>query len=352
MTFTGLGPVTAQYTVAGDCGPKTLTRTFDVVNCTVYKIRWTVWLDENENAIREPGEIGTNAGTGLMDGLWANLVGPDGKVLQSMPVNMNGTYELFTKNAGSYTVRITNKQIGEGVTITNPARVLPGDWRYTGHNDGTPCVVPSCTDPDIITGVTVNAGNPEVSNLDFGILSPKILPLRLKSFHVVKVGKAARMEWTTDGMDESVRFETHRSKDAINWLAIGQIQVDPSKCETDISYNFKDSSPEGGVNYYRLKQLGANGKFVYSKIKTVQFNEVTERIVAFPNPTTGGVQLSGLAGNETIRVYDYYGKLILKKIASETIDKIDLSHFVTGTYHIVITDANGKVTGIKLLKRD
>jgi hypothetical protein len=63
--------------------------------------------------------------------------------------------------------------------------------------------------------------------------------------------------------------------------------------------------------------------------------EAKDNLTLYPNPTNGMINLKGLKGDETIRVLDYSGR-ILMEIKNST--EIDLSAFSTGIYVVQITD--------------
>jgi hypothetical protein len=67
----------------------------------------------------------------------------------------------------------------------------------------------------------------------------------------------------------------------------------------------------------------------------------------YPNPTTGIITIEGLTENHKTRIaiYTADGKLIMKKISYASLDKIDISNIVPGTYILTIN----KIT-IKIIK--
>lgn len=169
LSFTAnTGTVTIGYTVNGTCGTTTVNKEVEIEACTIYKVRGSVWLDNNANAINNTGENGTNGATVNHDGLWANLVNNSGEVVVSVPVSADGTYELSTIANGNYSVQITNAQVAKGVSVPASAQELPEGWEYTGHNqNGTPCTVPGCATPGVISGIVVNSA--DVNGNSFGI---------------------------------------------------------------------------------------------------------------------------------------------------------------------------------------
>ncbi len=127
-------------------------------------------MDNNSDAIKDPGELGTNGAISGNNGLWANLVDANNKVLSSVKVAVDGSYELPVLQNGTYSVHITNEKIGIGATIAPASDALPAGWKYTGNNrsNTSVCVIPSCVNPNLISGVVIN--NNDVEGLNFGIL--------------------------------------------------------------------------------------------------------------------------------------------------------------------------------------
>lgn len=174
LTFTGgmsAGSVVVRYTVAtSTCSNAFSEREISFEACTIYKIKGTVWVDENADAKMTAGEIGTNGAFGGSTGLWANLLDGTAKVIASVKVAADGTYELPVLQNGNYSVHITNEKIGVGASIPPSSNTLPAGWHYTGNNrsNSSVCVVPSCVNPNIISGVVLN--NSDITGLNFGIL--------------------------------------------------------------------------------------------------------------------------------------------------------------------------------------
>ena len=59
---------------------------------------------------------------------------------------------------------------------------------------------------------------------------------------------------------------------------------------TSVSFNYSatDSRPVKGLNYYRLKQVDFDGKFIYTAARLVKFDQLDEaKVKYYPNPTNG-----------------------------------------------------------------
>ena len=76
-----------------------------------------------------------------------------------------------------------------------------------------------------------------------------------------------------------------------------------------------------------------------SGIATSGMREIT----CYPNPVTASLQLSGLAGDETITIYDVVGKAVCKAQAENSVKELDFVTFENGIYFIEIRNADYKV---------
>lgn len=153
------GAVTVVFTYAAvdtagkeDPTPATVTMPFGTLT-----ISGTVWRDKNGSAagtfnnIFTAGEVGTNAG-----GLYANLIGGDGKVIKSVPVNTDGTY-VFIDLAGNQNGLTINLSTTAGTAgQTPPAAGIPAGWVNTS---------PLTQDP-------FNLISTSITGKDFGIEQP------------------------------------------------------------------------------------------------------------------------------------------------------------------------------------
>lgn len=354
LTFTGAGSVVLQYTITSACGvDKSIKRTFETEPCTLYKVKGKVWFDGDENAIIDVGENGTNTGAALIDGVWANLVAADSKVAQSVPVSHNGDYELATINSGTFAVRVTNQEIGKGTIIASTSENLPANWQYTGNNTGIPCVVPACADPGVISNIILDSGTPEVNNFDFGITN-RILPIKLVNFSAVKTGKTSTLTWTTAIEQNNSGFEIQRRVGNNNtWSRIGFVasSAEDGNSQSERGYRFIDHDPATGLNQYRLRQIDFDGRSSFSDIRTVQFSGVYTTLAVYPNPTSDVVKITGLSGNELIKVIDFTGRQLIRQPANGLTEEINLSRFGNGIYQIIITGKNGENNVFKVMKR-
>jgi hypothetical protein len=116
-----------------------------------------------------------------------------------------------------------------------------------------------------------------------------------------------------------------------------------------LDYQFTDSFPKKGINYYRAKLTTTDGTVIYSDLAStvlLQGNQFT----LFPNPV--GAQLTILSGelnDYEFKLYDAMGKLSLNKTFNGLINTMQLN-LLPGTYIGVITQKGKIVYSGKLYK--
>lgn len=98
------------------------------------------------------------------------------------------------------------------------------------------------------------------------------LSIQLTEFNGVKSDEAVKLNWETATETNNDYFTIERSADTESWEIISIIKGAGNSDHT-ISYNIWDSSPLKNTNYYKLKQTDFDGKFTYSRIISVDFNE-------------------------------------------------------------------------------
>ncbi|MEO0899425.1 MAG: T9SS type A sorting domain-containing protein [Bacteroidota bacterium] len=98
-------------------------------------------------------------------------------------------------------------------------------------------------------------------------------------------GRASLLSWATGSEQNNRGFMVERTLDVNqdDWEAVGF--VDGAGNSTNVStYEFIDSSPLSGENYYRLRQVDFDGGYDFSEIKSVYFDPLVE-VRLYPNPT-------------------------------------------------------------------
>ncbi|WP_460680586.1 S8 family serine peptidase [Mucilaginibacter koreensis] len=108
-----------------------------------------------------------------------------------------------------------------------------------------------------------------------------------------------------------------------------------------LTYQFTDSNPVKGLQYYRAMLTSANGAVIYSEPASAVLLQAGQFTV-YPNPAGSQITvLSGEGNSYAIKFYDVTGQLKLEKTFSELQNTVPLN-LIPGNYIYTISQ-NGKV---------
>jgi archaellum component FlaF (FlaF/FlaG flagellin family) len=142
-----------------------------------------------------------------------------------------------------------------------------------------------------------------------GFFSTFPLPIDLLSFAAIPepAAKRIRLEWITASETNNDYFSLERSSDGLNFEELNQVKGAGLSASLH-TYHAFDNRPLTGINYYRLKQVDLDGKYVYSKMVSVLHEQV--KLTLSPNPTDGkkiGILWNREVKEATIRIYNQTG---------------------------------------------
>jgi hypothetical protein len=106
----------------------------------------------------------------------------------------------------------------------------------------------------------------------------------VESPRVRKVTDGMEVLWHTATEHHCSHFEVERSSNGIDFHKIATVKGNGTTNEQHV-YSALDRNPLTGINYYRIKEIDRDDKFVLSKIITAQYDNFEVHV--FPNPTTG-----------------------------------------------------------------
>ena len=178
------------------------------------------------------------------------------------------------------------------------------------------------------------------------------LPVQFLYFNAIKQSKTvALLEWKTAQEINTVYYDVIRSTDAINFSFIGKVKAS-GNTNNVVTYNFIDNAPAKGLNYYRLKQADKDGRFTYTPIRVLKFDELDAGLVKYyPNPTNGilNMELTEAIKNEAkvITISNALGMVVsqLRLPANgNIIIPINFSKYAKGIYFIQLQTPNSNST--------
>jgi len=142
-------------------------------------------------------------------------------------------------------------------------------------------------------GHGANGGNGAKGAVIVSYLSPRILPIEFLYFDADydETSRSAKLSWSTAREWESSHFEIERAENDIkSWSKVGEMES-AGNSDIPLKYNFKDSflPNEGGIIFYKIKQVDLDGELTYSKTRAIQVQPIPRSFQwrVYPNPTTG-----------------------------------------------------------------
>ncbi len=208
------------------------------------------------------------------------------------------------------------------------------------------------------TNTATSATVPNVSQFSpwtmSGNASP--LPVELIDFNAKIATNSVELKWNTASEINNDYFVVQRSSNGKDFTDIGKVNGHGS---TNIiqSYQFDDSKPLIGNNFYRLNQVDFDGKNEYSHVVMVINNNITPiEIVIYPNPTADFVNILSKNEVENLNYTLYNGRGSIVSLTERTHQvskqqtKLNLQNLERGGYILKIVEGSS-VTYHKLIKK-
>ncbi len=158
------------------------------------------------------------------------------------------------------------------------------------------------------------------------------------------------IHWATQIEQNTDYFTIERSLDGVHFNELAK-QKAASYSEVESNYVYQDEKPNGGINYYRIKQVDQDGKVLYSKIVTANILSSQLTLQVYPNPASDQVSLhiNGLVAKPIhYTVYNYAGKAVISGQADNNLSSMRLtlntSFLSTGMYYLELTNGTNKIT--------
>jgi hypothetical protein len=281
------------------------------------------------NIFNDPDGGNVNNSTGLTNSIpnniYASLVNSSGTVIESVLVLTSGSFTFSSIAEDEYLVLISINQ--GNPTEPSPIVELPAGWSNTGEFNGPP---DSGIDSQIDgTSELINITS-DYSFFNFGIKSATALPIDLISFTGNIFQNQIKLTWKVANESNFSHFEIERSIDASAFEKIGKVNSTNEISEA-INYDYFDKQTKNyKLIYYRLKMVDLDGKFKFSKVIFVKFDEIIAHILV-ENPVQ----------NAQFKVFANLDKPLFSLINS-TGNRVEtsFSEEKNGVFHIKLQDAS------------
>jgi hypothetical protein len=174
------------------------------------------------------------------------------------------------------------------------------------------------------------------------------LPITLTGFTAQRNRCVANLKWTTATEQNSKHFEVQHSTDGVRFTTVGVV---PSSGNSNIEkhYNFSINLNNQN-NFFRLQMVDFDGSSKFSPTLSVTTNCSSNIITLFPNPTRNTVTITGLSGDNQLRLLDNLGQVLKIIKTTNHTETINVSTLPSGTYVIQIVQKNEVIKNIKVIK--
>ena len=198
-------------------------------------------------------------------------------------------------------------------------------------------------DVDIPSGAYITLGN---SN------SSMPLPIELLDFSARLNGDNSTVDlnWSTATETNNDHFIVERAGEDLRFEPILKVKG-AGNSSTVQYYNDKDTDPETGTNYYRLKQVDFDGTYSYSNEQAVYVpgGTLSDDIFLYPNPysNSGSIMLrhpeSFSEGIKTVKILDTSGKIVYQNqfLTQSDVISFDPGDLTPGVY--IVNFSNNQV---------
>ena len=167
----------------------------------------------------------------------------------------------------------------------------------------------------------------------------KALPVDFISIDAEKKGENVCINWQTATELNTSHFILQHSKEGFLFGDIGTVKAIGSGAN---SYQFTDSKPSYGINYYRLQSVDKDGSNSYSRVVSVNIGD-KQTISIVPNPARDFVTIrfSEPVYKGTIEVYDIKGKAVITQSLNGSANsyKLNTQNLTNGIYVIKVNSA-------------
>jgi hypothetical protein len=177
-----------------------------------------------------------------------------------------------------------------------------------------------------------------------------ILDVQMNNFNGQVADTKALLKWFSSKENNLTRYEIEKSEDGRKFIKIGSV-VARNRNNTSF-YEFTDAASLIAPAYYRLKMVGREGMFSYSKIILLSDHNAGLKVNSISNPFQHSLLVNYAIprdGKIAFRLYDSYGKLVneyrensANGLHIKTIEGLD--QLATGIYTVHISFENERIT--------
>ena len=183
------------------------------------------------------------------------------------------------------------------------------------------------------------------------------LPVTLLYFNGRKTNAGNLLNWKVTSTSANIGFDIERSGNGRDFTSIGKMSATRSR--TDLPFDFTDSKPLAGINYYRIKLIDMDGKMEYTQVVAINNKTKGIELVSLqPSLVQHETMLyvaAAKSGKLEIRVHDMAGRTLLTQTMQvadgENKLRLNLGSLAAGVYNLSGLTEDGKTSVIRFVKQ-
>lgn len=191
--------------------------------------------------------------------------------------------------------------------------------------------------------------NRALSALEITQMASTTLPLVLTDLSAVKKPVGIQLNWETLSEQSTSHFEVERSNNATDFVSIGRVNAAGNSMDKK-QYNFIDTRPLPGTNFYRLRMVDIDNKFTYSRVVAVKNNnDNLFTLQLFPNPVSDVLQVQVPSQQRevvTVSVSNTTGQVIYQRqwqvAEGNNAFSMPVAMFAPGQYYLTVQGSVSK----------
>ncbi len=258
-----------------------------------------------------------------------------------------------TNSGASYTVGLyfTTAELGGFDPAT--LKIAKTDAATLAGADGTNTIIAPTNYTPYGSGYLFTASFSGFSQ--FFLVDPSVvLPITLLSFNGHLNNSSIFLQWQTSSEHGSKYFDIEKSADGVNFYNIGSKPAAGISNST-LKYSYTDMQP-AELNYYRLKFVDIDGRFIYSSTILIKDQSVSQRLWIDENPFRSSITIhlarlpQQVVKTELVTING--SRILTKEFSNTTLLNLDVSglNLSRGVY-ILRTVIGNKIYTNKLIKQ-
>lgn len=269
-------------------------------------------------------------------------------------------FKYAAGSGGEYRIRVLNVECSCVGGYNILATTASGDiWTPLPQSEGRLCI--RLNDADIMKGqklrFEISFRNNKFVNfifddLSLGQIAAAPLPVTFMGVVANRTNNEVDLKWEV-GTEVNVKeYEVERSMNGGSFTTVGQVSAAGKNL-----YAYTDVINEKSTFYYRLKSVDYDGRTKYSGIVKVKGagSSYSNTLKLYPLPARDEVTLEhkklSAAAQVTLNTMDGRAVKAIKPAPGASHTPIDLSNVMPGIYLVSLSDGEGNVETVKLIKQ-